>query len=338
MRKIRIVLITALVSATVTGIVSWMQPAPQPRILVFSKTAGFRHASIPAGIAAIRKLGAENGFAVDTTENAAYFQEDSLKRYSAVVFLNATGDVLNAYQQAEFERYIQAGGGYMGIHAAADCEYGWPWYGKLVGGYFKSHPRIQPARLQVVDRSHASTKHLPEVWERSDEWYNFRKAPDAKDVTILIRIDEKSYQGGENGGDHPMAWYHSYDGGRAYYTEFGHTDESYADPLYLKHILGGIQYAIGENRPLDYKKARSMRVPDEDRFSKNMLVSGVFDEPTEMAILPNLDIIVVQRKGGILRYDAKTKKIAEAGNLLVYHKASVKGVNAEEGLMGIAAD
>jgi cytochrome c len=338
MRKMRLLILTVLVSASVPAILSWMQPTPQPRILVFSKTAGFRHGSIPAGIAAIRKLGAENGFAVDTTENAAYFHEDSLKRYSAVVFLNATGDVLNAYQQADFERYIQAGGGYMGIHAAADCEYGWPWYGKLVGGYFKSHPKIQPAKLQVVDRSHASTKHLPEVWERSDEWYNFRKAPDAKDVTVLVRIDEKSYQGGENGGDHPMVWYHPFDGGRAYYTEFGHTDESYADPLYLKHILGGIQYAIGDNRPLDYKKAHSMRVPDEDRFSKNMLVSGAFDEPTEMAVLPNLDIIVVQRKGGILRYDAKTKKIAEAGNLLVYHKTSVKGVNAEEGLMGIAAD
>ena len=146
-----------------------------PRVLVFSKTAGFRHSSIPNGIAAIQKLGKENGFSVDTTENAAIFNEDSLRLYSAVIFLNSTGNVLDAYQQAEFERYIQAGGGFMGIHAAADCEYGWPWYGKLVGAYFKSHPKIQQAKLNVVDKTHPSTAHLPDVWERTDEWYNFKK-------------------------------------------------------------------------------------------------------------------------------------------------------------------
>lgn len=338
MKQIRLALLSALVVAAIAGVLAWQQPAPHPRILVFSKTAGFRHASIAAGLTAIRQLGTQNGFRVDATEDASFFHEDSLKHYGAVIFLNATGDVLNASQQADFERYIQAGGGFIGIHAAADCEYDWPWYGKLVGAYFKSHPKIQPARLQVVDRSHASTRHLPTVWERSDEWYNFRKVPNAKDVTVLITIDEKSYQGGENGDDHPMAWYHPYDGGRAFYTEFGHTDASFSDPLFLQHVLGGIQYAIGDNRPLDYRKTRSKRVPDEDRFTKNMLVSGILDEPTEMAILPNLDILVVQRKGGLLRYDTKTRQIAEAGNLMVYHKASVKGVNAEEGLMGIAAD
>lgn len=308
-----------------------------PRVLVFSKTAGFRHSSIPNGIAAIQKLGKENGFSVDTTENAAIFNEDSLRLYSAVIFLNATGNVLDAYQQAEFERYIQAGGGFMGIHAAADCEYGWPWYGKLVGAYFKSHPKIQQAKLNVVDKTHPSTAHLPDVWERTDEWYNFKKVPSDSNVKVLIRIDEKSYEGGENENNHPMAWYHEFDGGRAYYTEFGHTEESYVDPAYLKHILGGIQYAIGKNKELDYGKAYSQRVPEEDRFTKNMLTTG-FDEPTEMAILPNLDIVVVQRKGEVLFYDNKTHKLSDAGKLNVYHKATVPNVNAEEGLMGIAAD
>ena len=265
------------------------------------------------------------------------FNEDSLRLYSAVIFLNATGDVLDAYQQAEFERYIQAGGGFMGIHAATDCEYGWPWYGKLVGAYFKSHPKIQSAKLTVVDKTHPSTAHLPDSWERTDEWYNFKKVPADSNVKVLIKIDEKSYEGGENGDSHPMAWYHDYDGGRAYYTEFGHTEESYTDEAYLKHILGGIQYAIGKNQELDYSKATSQKVPEEDRFTKNVLTTG-FDEPTEMAILPNLDIIVVQRKGEILFYNNKTGKLSDAGKLNVYHKANVPNVNAEEGLMGLAAD
>ena len=217
----------------------------QTRVLVFSKTAAFRHGSIGVGKIAMLKLGKENGFSVDTTEDAKVFTEDNLKKYNAVVFLSTTGDVLDSYQQAAFERYIQAGGGYVGIHAATDCEYTWPWYGKLSGAYFKSHPKQQMAKLVVSDKTHASTSHLPEIWERYDEWYNFKKAPGAE-VNVLISIDEKSYEGGSNGDSHPMAWYHDFDGGRAFYTELGHTNESFAEPLYLKHVLGGIKYAIGK--------------------------------------------------------------------------------------------
>jgi cytochrome c len=307
------------------------------RVLVFSKTKGFRHSSIPNGIAAIQKLGKENGFTVDTTENSAYFTEDSLKHYSAVIFLSTTGDVLDHVQQAEFERYIQAGGGFMGIHAATDTEYQWPWYGKLVGAYFKSHPRNQKAKLVVHDRTHISTKHLPEIWERLDEWYNFKTPPTDKDYKILISIDESSYQGGENGSYHPMSWYHDYDGGRAFYTEFGHTEESYTEAEFLQHVLGGIKYAIGNNVVLDYSKATTLRVPDADRFSRNILATG-FDEPTEMAILPNFDVLVVQRKGEVLYYNSKTKKLSQVAKLNAYHKATAPGVNAEEGVMGLAAD
>jgi len=224
------------------------------------------------------------------------------------VFLSTTGDVLNIYQQAAFERYMQAGGGYVGIHAATDCEYTWPWYGKLSGAYFKSHPSQQKAKLVVNDHNHPSTAHLGEIWERFDEWYNFKKAP-GNEVKVLISIDETSYKGGENGASHPMAWYHDYDGGRAFYTELGHTDESFADPVYLKHLLGGIQYAIGKKQPLDYSKATSLIPPDEDRFTKNVLAGGVFDEPTEMAILPNLDIVIIQRKGEVMFLTIPPKKL-----------------------------
>jgi type 1 glutamine amidotransferase len=210
-------------------------------VLIFSKTAGYHHASIAAGIPAIIKLGHENGFSVDTTTNAALFTESNLKKYDAVIFLSTTGDVLNDDQQEAFKKYIESGKGFVGVHAATDTEYDWPWYGDLVGAYFKSHPKQQQATFHVVDRSFIATKHLPETWSRFDELYNFKYI--AKGLHILITIDEKSYTGGENGENHPMSWYHDYDGGRAFYTELGHTDESYSDPLYLKHLLGGIKYA-----------------------------------------------------------------------------------------------
>jgi cytochrome c len=308
----------------------------KPRILVFSKTAGFRHSSIPAGKVAIMKLGEQNGFLVDTTEDASYFVEDSLKNYSAVVFLNTTLNVLNNLQEADFQRYIQSGGGFVGVHAATDTEYDWGWYGRLVGGYFNGHPATQQAKLNVVDQTHISTKHLPKEWTRTDEWYNFKKLN--KDVKVLITIDEKSYQGGTNGDTHPMAWYHEFDGGRSFYTELGHTDESFAEENYLKHLLGGIQYAIGDNNKLDYSKATTMRVPDEDRFNKVMLTQGTLFEPTEMAILPSLDVLIAQRRGEIMLYKKADSSIKQAGFLNVYWKTGTPGVNAEEGLLGIQAD
>lgn len=214
----------------------------KPKVLVFYKTAGFHHDCIAVGVPAIIKMGQQNNFGVDTTTNSAKFTVDNLKQYAAIIFLNTTGDVLNNEQQTAFEKFIKAGGGFVGVHAATDTEYDWPWYGKLVGAYFKSHPQQQEANLEVVDRNFIATKHLPETWRRFDEWYNYKWIAD--DLHILIKIDEKSYTGGENGDNHPMSWYHNYDGGRSFYTALGHTDASYADPVYLKHLLGGIQYAI----------------------------------------------------------------------------------------------
>ncbi len=216
---------------------------PKPKLLVFSKTMGFRHDCIPVGKLAMIQLGSENGFEVDTTEDASVFTPDNLKQYAAVMFLCTTGNVLDDAQQTAMEGYIHNGGGFMGIHAATDTEYDWPWYNKLVGAWFLSHPKQQEATLLVVDRKNPSTAHLPEKWVRKDEWYNFKNLN--PDVHVLIKIDETSYEGGKNGDNHPMAWYHDFDGGRAFYTEMGHTKESYADPLYLKHVLGGIRYAMG---------------------------------------------------------------------------------------------
>lgn len=212
------------------------------RILVFSKTAGYRHGSIKAGKEALLKMGADNNWLVDTTEDAAYFTASTLKKYNAVVFLSTTGNVLNEEQQTAFEKYIQSGGGFAGIHAATDTEYDWPWYCKLAGANFSSHPKQQNAILHITDSTHASTKHLPHNWPRFDEWYNFKNQNSA--VKVVLTIDEKSYEGGTNGDNHPMAWYHEYDGGRAFYTALGHTDASYSEANFLQHILGGLQYVM----------------------------------------------------------------------------------------------
>jgi cytochrome c len=314
-----------------------------PKILIFSKTDGFQHASISAGIDAVTKLGEENGMVVDTTSNAGSFTEENLEQYSAVVFLNTTGDVLNRYQEADFERYIQAGGGYMGIHSAADTEYEWPWYGNLVGGYFLDHPgihdpypNVQEGTIRVADSTHPATEFLPDPWVRTDEWYSYRNLN--RDVHVLLTLDEDSYQGGADMGAHPIAWYHEFDGGRAFYTGLGHTAESYEEEYFLRHILEGIRYAVGENRKPDYSAVRTHRVPEANRFTKEMLVQGELFEPTEMTILPNLDVLIAQRRGHISLYKHSDSTLVEAGFLDVYHQTDVPGVNAEEGVMGIQAD
>src|SRR3984957_3904158 len=319
-------------------------PTGNPRILVFSKTTGFHHASIADGNLAIQQLGKENQFDVDTTTDATWFTDDSLKKYAAIVFLSTTGNVLDYRQRVAMERYIQSGGGFVGIHAAADCEYDWNWYGRLVGGYFYDHPgihdtfpNIQPGVLNVVDTSNNATKFLPRPWKRTDEYYSYKDLN--KDVHVLLTIDESSYKGGHKMGDHPMAWYHDYDGGRAFYTELGHTKESFQEDNYLKHLLAGIRYAIGDDGELDYGKATSPIPPDEDRFVKTQLSLGQFFEPTEMTILPNMDILVLQRRGEIMLFRHDTKQVKQVGFLDVYYKTlHTPGVNAEEGMLGLAKD
>jgi type 1 glutamine amidotransferase len=222
---------------------SWPEIFTRPKVLIFCKTNGYHHASIAAGTVAIKKLGEENGFDVDVTEDSTKFRYKILKNYSALIFLSPTGKVFGPEEESALKKYINHGGGFLGIHAATDCEYNWQWYGDLVGGYFKSHPKQQQANIIVVDKDNPATKGLPETWSRWDEWYNFKYLN--PNIHVLLKIDEKSYTGGENGDNHPMAWYHEYEGGRSFYIELGHTDESYSDPAYLGLLLAGIQYAMG---------------------------------------------------------------------------------------------
>ena len=219
-------------------------PDRPPSVLLFTKTTGFRLESIPDAVAAIQRLGAAHGFAVEATENAAVFRDDQLRNHDAVLFVLTTGEVLGPTQQEALLRFIRGGGGFVGVHSAADTGHDWSWYLDLVGAEFRSHPAIQDATLRVVDRVHPSTRVLPETWHRTDEWYDFVSNP-RPEVHVLATLDESTYAGGLMGSDHPIAWCHFYDGGRSWYTALGHTDESWTEPLFLEHLLGGITFAAG---------------------------------------------------------------------------------------------
>jgi type 1 glutamine amidotransferase len=211
-------------------------------VLVFSRTTGYRHASIPAGIEALRQLGGAHRFTVAATEDGSAFTKENLAGFRVVVWLSTSGDVLDDDQRAAFEAYISEGGGYVGVHGASDTEYHWAWYGGLVGAYFRSHPEPQPATLSVQDPQHPSTAHLSAAWRRFDEWYDFRSLP-GPDVTVLLTLDEETYRGGGMGSYHPIAWCHEYEGGRAFYTGCGHTAESFEEPAFRRHLLGAIRWA-----------------------------------------------------------------------------------------------
>jgi type 1 glutamine amidotransferase len=223
------------------------------RVLVFSKTAGFRHGSIGPGIQMIRDLGAKGGFEVEATEDAEAFDEERLAAYRVVVFLNTTRDVLQVVQEVAFEAFVRGGGGFVGIHSAADTEYDWTFYGSLLGAYFHSHPtgveQLQQAAIDVEDANHASTEGLPLRWSRTDEWYNFQPNPRGA-VRVLATLDESTYRGGNMGSDHPIVWCQHVGRGRAWYTALGHTVESYSEPLFRAHVLGGIQWAAGTEAPV----------------------------------------------------------------------------------------
>ena len=217
-------------------------------VLVFSRTLGYRHASITNGIGAIRALGAQHGFNVEATEDSSVFARTNLERFQAVVFLSVTGDVLNSEQETAFKDYVLGGGGFVGIHGAIfgpqACEDKWAWYGEMFCCKFTNHSAVVPAMVLTEDAAHPSTTALPSRWRRSDEWYNYTGTPRSC-AHVLATVDESTYQGGAVGEDHPITWCRLMGKGRMWYTAMGHTESSFSEPLFLQHLLGGIRVAAG---------------------------------------------------------------------------------------------
>ena len=314
-------------------IISLSAYSQNKKVLVFSKTAGYRHSSIEPAQAFFKKISAAEMIDFTLSENAMDINEANLKNFNAVVFLNTTGDILDERQQSDFERYIQAGGGFMGIHAAADTEYGWPWYNKLVGGWFMSHPggavsNIQDGEMTVLDQTHPATKNLAKTFTREDEFYDFRSFQ-KDDLKVLITVDENSYKQGKMGDFHPMAWYHDFDGGKAFYTNFGHVHSTFEDEEPMqKHMTEGLKSVLAEK--LDYSKSYSVRAPEENRFNKTILASNL-NEPTELAAMPNGKVLLVERRGDVKVWIPEKEVFKTANSLNVFS-------TYEYGLMGVGLD
>ena len=206
------------------------------RLLVYTRTTGYRHDSIPAGVGALSSL---DGYSVDATEDPAVFRAGALRDYAAIVFLSTSGEVLDEAGREALTGYMAAGGGWLGIHGASTTEYGWPWFGDLAGARFDQHPPVQAGVITVADKHHPATGHLGSTWTRRDEWYAFTDNPRAR-VRVLLTVDETTYEGGTMGGDHPVAWCHERLGGRSFYTALGHTEESFAEPAFLRQRDGAV--------------------------------------------------------------------------------------------------
>ncbi|WP_299064215.1 ThuA domain-containing protein [uncultured Polaribacter sp.] len=241
----------------------------QPAILVFTKTAAFRHKSIPAGINYFTSLQKETNWKIDFSEDGNDFTQKNLKNYNVIVFLNTSGNILNENQKKAFQKYIGNGNGFVGIHAASDTEKEWPWFTNMVGATFKDHPKVQNATL-LIDKTteHPAIIHLEEKVVFKDEWYNFLK-PVAKHVNVLALLDESSYKGKKmNTKNHPITWHHHYDGGRVFYTGLGHTKDSYLDIRFQKMIKGGILWAANLQQ-IKQPSTKKWTPLFEDDYTKN---------------------------------------------------------------------
>jgi cytochrome c len=301
------------------------------QVLVFSKTAGFRHDSIPTGQAALRDLAQKQGFSVTVTEDASVFTDDNLKTYDAVVFLNTTGDILDEQQQTAFEHFIQSGGGLLGIHAATDTESDgkWPWYTKLIGGHFKSHPAIQEARLVVADRHHPAIAADPALVKKgemrfTDEWYDFRNV--SPFLHHILKIDSQSYKGSQSQGISGMVWSNDFDGGRGFYIGLGHRNESYAEPIMQRLMIQGLIYAVGKKNK-DYSKIR----PAAERMTRETVVSNM-NEPIAFDFLPDRSILIIQRGGELIHVDPTWGARRTVG------KVAFDTSNGEHGAYALAVD
>jgi type 1 glutamine amidotransferase len=215
-------------------------PPELPRVLLFTRTNGYRHDSIEAGVRAVAALASVDGLLCDHTEDPQVFTEPSLDRYAVVVWLSTMGDVLDDDQRAAFAGWLHRGGAFAGVHSATATEPGWPEFERIVGAVFVEHPEVQRGAVRVEDPTHPSTEGLPALWAHEDEWYDFASNPRDR-VDVLLTVDEASYRGGSMGPDHPVAWCHGYGDGRCWYTSLGHRTEAYGDELFLRHLRGGLR-------------------------------------------------------------------------------------------------
>jgi type 1 glutamine amidotransferase len=247
----------AWLAAALLGVTAAVGAEALPRILVYTRNGltadgrkGYIHENIASSVAAIQRLGADNGFAVDVSDDPETFTDATLKLYRALVFSNTNNQIFtNEAQQAALQRYIRGGGGFVGIHSAVGSMRSWPWFWALIGGSFVRHPKLQEFTLRVIDAQHPSTAFMDASFRWSDEFYFLRDIPPDLHVLLageLATLDDAQKPQGE--ATRPLAWCHLFEGGRAWTTTLGHRKEHYADPFFQRHLLGGIRWAMGNTR------------------------------------------------------------------------------------------
>ncbi|MFH9565214.1 ThuA domain-containing protein [Streptomyces globisporus] len=321
-------LVLALLVASPTG----AQAADAYRVLVYSEVTNSDHPSIPAGVEAIEKLGAEHGFVVEATADSSVFNDADLGRFQAVVFNNTnstpeTGDLLNAEERAALQRYIRAGGGWVGLHSASASERDWEWYEGLVGAIFDKHPTPQTGRIKVLDHAHPSTQHLPDLWERQEEWYNWRTNPTSKVHTLAQIKVRDGIDGLDEGVDHPFSWCQNYDGGRSWFTAGGHDKAAFQEEAFVQHLLGGIQWAAGAAEG-DCTATRT------GSFQRTPLATSDLADPFELAVAPDRRVFFAQRTGKLKVIDQETMKVSTALDFAYTPEMT----SQSDGLLGLTLD
>ncbi|MEV6454597.1 ThuA domain-containing protein [Streptomyces anulatus] len=322
----------ALVLALLVASPPSAQAAASYRVLVYSEVTNSDHPSIPAGIEAVRKLGAEHDFEVEATADSSVFNDADLGRFQAIVFNNTnstpeTGDLLDAEERAALQRYIRAGGGWVGLHSASASERDWEWYEGLVGAIFDKHPTPQTGRVKVLDHAHPSTRHLPDLWERQEEWYNWRTNPTSKVHTLAQIKVRDGIDGLDEGVDHPFSWCQNYDGGRSWFTAGGHDKASFQEEGFVKHLLGGIQWAAGAAEG-DCTATRT------GSFQRTPLATSDLADPFELAVAPDRRVFFAQRTGKLKVIDQETMKVSTALDFAYTPEMT----SQSDGLLGLTLD
>ncbi|WP_153032368.1 ThuA domain-containing protein [Amycolatopsis sp. YIM 10] len=328
--RLLVALAGALLVLTMTapaGLATPVAPAAGEKVLLFTKTAGYRHDSIPAGVAMFQQLAADNGWQLTHSEDSAVFTDASLSTYDVVIMFQTSGMVWNtAAQRAAMQTYVRNGGGVVAIHNATDMniEGEFPWWDQMLGMTMTQHSATVAGTAKVADQAHPSGKGLPQRWNRTEEWYNFNRNARG-DVHVLVTADETTYNPGPSamGNDHPISWCRNFEGGRLWATAMGHQASAYSEPLFREHILGGVRSAAG-TVPADCGPTVWSSY-DRVELDTNTVAPGTLD------VAPDGRVFYTQYGGQLKIYKPSTKSTVTAGTLSVY-------TGGEDGLAGVALD
>ncbi len=242
------------------------------KVLVYTKNGkGYVHDNIASAVASIKEMGVENHFSVDVSDDPSVFTEANLKNYQFLIFTSTNNDVFDTdNQRVQFRRYIEAGGGFVGVHSVTGTERNWTWFKMMLGETFSWHATFQKFSIKKLDNTHPSMQGVPAIWEREDECYFGKELYPGIKVLMAHQLsslnpsqtDLIQKNAGSYANYFPAVWYQQFDGGNIWVTALGHSKESYQDPVYKNHLLQGIRFIANQFKGLDYSKAHAITRDD----------------------------------------------------------------------------